>query len=482
MTARIGYLAALAGDEGRPRGGGGPVAGGERAALWPPRRVFGTVGFSDAGPSVLEAPGFADDPGIAGLPGNLDGLTARADASGARIIDPSAGNAAPGQSGPPRPASSPEPRPASTAAGRTRASDHDGGDTGREFVIARADPPAPAREYLDDVHEERRASPSEADPRARPSGDAQPAAPGQPSVSADAGRADIPAHPGAREYPLSPSPSADGHQPAPDRAGRGSASASRKPGRRPPGEPWRIARLGQPQPQPARDHAAAPAVLPSAVTDGPSAPPHVAAPATGPPAAEPPPGALPPSRRSRPAGNATALDADRLPSVPPADAHAAAPPPIPGSPPPGAAGLPAPIPSAARHPRVLVAATANSASPLPDAQPPSALAEAFAPSAAQSSAASLPAAPFVGSAESAPRPAADRAQARLTPSASHVGRPAGSRAETAARPSTPTLSIGMIEVTLLPPPPAPAPARTARREPPPRLSRGLGRRFGQGQA
>ena len=187
MNARIGYLAALAGDEGRPRGGGGPVAGGERAALWPPRRVFGTVGFSDTGPSVLEAPGFADDPGITGLPGNLDELTARADASGARIADPSAGYAAPEQSGPPGPASSPEPRPASTAAGRTRASDLDGGDTGRQFVIDRADPPAPTREYLDDVPEERRASPSEADTRARRSGDARPAAPGQPSASADAG-------------------------------------------------------------------------------------------------------------------------------------------------------------------------------------------------------------------------------------------------------------------------------------------------------
>ncbi len=47
-------------------------------------------------------------------------------------------------------------------------------------------------------------------------------------------------------------------------------------------------------------------------------------------------------------------------------------------------------------------------------------------------------------------------------------------------PAEPTLSIGTIEVSLLSPPP-PVPARPAQREPPERLSRGLGRRFGQGQ-
>ena len=48
----------------------------------------------------------------------------------------------------------------------------------------------------------------------------------------------------------------------------------------------------------------------------------------------------------------------------------------------------------------------------------------------------------------------------------------------------PTLSIGTIEVTLLPPAHDPVPAGAARREPkhpPERLSRGLGPHFGQGQ-
>lgn len=60
-------------------------------------------------------------------------------------------------------------------------------------------------------------------------------------------------------------------------------------------------------------------------------------------------------------------------------------------------------------------------------------------------------------------------------------RPAG---QAAGRAETPTLSIGTIEVTLLAPPADPVPASTFHREPrqpPRRLSRGLGPRFGQGQ-
>ncbi|MGH3124793.1 MAG: hypothetical protein ACRDOI_11090, partial [Trebonia sp.] len=77
--------------------------------------------------------------------------------------------------------------------------------------------------------------------------------------------------------------------------------------------------------------------------------------------------------------------------------------------------------------------------------------------------------------------AADRAQTQLTPAVNPANRPPGGRGEAIARPSAPTLSIGTIEVTLLPPSPEPPPARSAQREPPRRLSRGLGRRFGQGQ-
>lgn len=56
--------------------------------------------------------------------------------------------------------------------------------------------------------------------------------------------------------------------------------------------------------------------------------------------------------------------------------------------------------------------------------------------------------------------------------------------QAAGRAETPTLSIGTIEVTLLAPPADPVPASTFHREPrqpPRRLSRGLGPRFGQGQ-
>jgi hypothetical protein len=83
-----------------------------------------------------------------------------------------------------------------------------------------------------------------------------------------------------------------------------------------------------------------------------------------------------------------------------------------------------------------------------------------------------------------PAPAAERPQGQLMPAAPVAVHRPGGRAESPARTPSPVLSIGTIEVTLLPPPPDPPPARTAPREPrqpPPRLSRGLGRRFGQGQ-
>jgi hypothetical protein len=83
-------------------------------------------------------------------------------------------------------------------------------------------------------------------------------------------------------------------------------------------------------------------------------------------------------------------------------------------------------------------------------------------------------------------PFADPGRPYLSPPAQAIaGRPA---LDTAPK-SAATLSIGTIEVTVLPPPPAaapPAPARPAaarpsRPQPPPRLSRGYGLGFGLGQ-
>ena len=271
-----------------------------------------------------------------------------------------------------------------------------------------------------------------------------------------------------------------------------------------------------------------------------SAPPHAAAASvTGLQSSVTPPGASPAHRVTGQGqgGNASGLSGGQSSSVPLSDARMAAQPQVPGTQQPGTAGLSSLLPTGVRHPNAPLASASNSGSPLTDALLPGglagAVAEAVAPSAARPSAAaglsasplsaarpsatqpfasplsaarpsatppsagplpaapqsaahpsaaSLPVAPLVGSAESSPRyPAADRAPAQLTPTVSPASRPQGSRAE-APPPSAPTLTIGTIEVTLLPPPQAPAPSRPARRAPPQRLSRGLGRRFGQGQA
>lgn len=82
-------------------------------------------------------------------------------------------------------------------------------------------------------------------------------------------------------------------------------------------------------------------------------------------------------------------------------------------------------------------------------------------------------------------PAAVRSRGRLTPAAGPVAGGAGDRGKAAARPPSPALSIGTIEVKLLAPPQDPPSAPAAPHEPrqaPQRLSRGLGRRFGQGQS
>ena len=149
---------------------------------------------------------------------------------------------------------------------------------------------------------------------------------------------------------------------------------------------------------------------------------------------------------------------------------------------PPAALLPAVRPLAAQSPAAPRPAAHRPAASPPAAPRPAAQQPAASPPAPRTSSAPPPAVSAAGAAEMSPRPpVTDRAQGRLTP-AGHSARPPGNRAEAPARPSAPTLSIGTIEVTLLPPPPTATPARPARREPPQRLSRGLGRRFGQGQA
>jgi hypothetical protein len=278
-------------------------------------------------------------------------------------------------------------------------------------------------------------------------------------------------------------------------------------------------------------------------TGSPSGPPHVAAPAAGTEApgieaSVAPPGASLAHRAAGPelGGEAIGLYGDHLSRVPLSDARTAEPQ-APGARQPSAPGLSPLLSSGARHPGAPVTATSNSGppsadfllpgaladaraeasapsaaslgdvlppvAPTPAAQPPAALLPTVRPTAAQSPAAPRPAAhrsaasppaartpsaeppaaSLAGAAEtSPPPPVTDRAQGRLTPAGHSAARPSGNRAEAPARPSSPTLSIGTIEVTLLPPPRTATPARPARREPPQRLSRGLGRRFGQGQA
>lgn len=279
-------------------------------------------------------------------------------------------------------------------------------------------------------------------------------------------------------------------------------------------------------------------------TGSPSAPPHADASAAG--TAESsvtPPGASPPLPAAGEAlgGNTTRLSGDRSSPVALSDARTAAQPQVPGTRRPGATGSSPLLPPGARHPGDPLTATSNPgspfadsllpgpladaraqasalsaavlpaastpavrspAAPIPAAQPPAALLPAVRPSAAQSPAAPFPAAQMTAASPPAartssappsaasliaretspPSPVADRAQGQLTPAGHSADHSPDDRAEAPASPPTPTLSIGTIEVTLLPPPHASTPARPARREPPQRLSRGLGPRFGQGQA
>jgi hypothetical protein len=430
MTARIGYLSALTGSDGRLAGGDGSLTGGdEYATLRPPRGAFGLVGFSDAEPGFLDAPGFTDAPSFSPTrapddhaPPDLPGRPAQAPAlrSGREALGPAPSSAVPG----------PWPRQAvGGAADRTRASESDTGEAGRQRRPGPVpgDTSAAARGRLAIDSGEEAAARSAADARARASrAEADGAWPVPSGTPHGDGRVSA-----AIGQPLIPEP-----------AGTGSGSADRGPAPpgavpRAPGEPWRMPRRGQPQQ--VRHGAGVP-----------SAPPPVAAPVTGTESSAALPGAVPPGRVTglRPGGNAAGRSGDQLPSAPPGDARVAAQPQVPGSRQPNAAAKLSPLTAGAPHPG-----------------------------------ASLAVAPLADSAESSLRhPAANRAQARLTPVVSLARRPPGSRAEAATRPSAPTLSIGTIEVTLLPPPPAPPPARSAQHEPPRRLGRGLGRRFGQGQA
>jgi hypothetical protein len=335
------------------------------------------------------------------------------------------------------------------------------GDPGGQSGPSRASTPAPARTFLAGDPDEEAAGRSVAGARAQTSpveaGGVRHAVLEQPPMTpgAPSGDAGGPAHAG---HPL-----------AADPAGATSGSVGHGSVPRVAGEPWRVPRPGQPWPG-RRD------------TGPGSAPPLDAAPvtATG-PAAAPSAAALPavaPSAsmpRDRAAGQQPPGSASPLPDAVPSGIPAAAPAPGPGSRRPGAAARLSPHPPAAAPlASTAVEASSPSAAPLPAAQPPG--------SPAQPPDAPLPAAPLVGLAESSPRhSAADRTLAQLTPAVNPASRPPGSRAEAAARPSAPTLSIETIEVTLLPPSPDPPPARSAQREPPRRLSRGLGRRFGQGQ-
>ena len=105
------------------------------------------------------------------------------------------------------------------------------------------------------------------------------------------------------------------------------------------------------------------------------------------------------------------------------------------------------------------------------AAPPAATGDAKAPAPADRGAGVAPAHQL----------AADDLRAQHT--AEMTVRRSGGQAKEAPPSSPPALSIGTIEVTLLPPPSGP-PAQPVQREPretPQRLSRGLGRRFGRAQ-
>jgi hypothetical protein len=550
MTARIGYLAALAGDGGRLPGDAGSAAYGRPAALRPPRRVFNAVGLSDAEPGFLDVPDFTDGSGLAGPPGLPDEMPAPSDEATARSAanetparPASADDAAPGPAGrlehapgpvqgpnrvapgsaADRAASRPGRRSAASAAPASRPVPEPWpGEPAGPPVPLSADTSARGPEHPDGDADERHTRRTAADGEARPA-----------SAGASDARSAVPGHP-PESHSLPSSPA--GQQPALDHAGAEHGRVSQGPVRRAAGEPWRFPRLRQPPP--ARDGAAAPAVPARAVTAAPSAPPPVAAPVTGtqsvtgidPAAASPvtPAGPVPPDHPARrPAGDATGISAGQLASVPLSDVPLAAPPQVTGTRHPRATESPPLRPPSARGPRTSLASTANPGPPLEDALLPGTRADASAtasalsaaalsaaalsaaalsvtapsgplrtappsappPLAVQPSTASLttappPTAPPARPAEPSPRrgPSADRAEAQLTPSANSASRASGSSAEASTPPSAPALSIGTIEVTLVPPSPAPAPVRPARREPPKRLSRGLGRRFGQGQA
>jgi hypothetical protein len=341
------------------------------------------------------------------------------------------------------------------------------------------------------------------------------------------------APPGVQNHPLSlgvddSGPAGSGHLPSPEPVGSNSGSAGQgavPQGRPPrmPGEPWRMPRLAKPQSgtgsvaalpdvssadRPAglrREGSAAmfsedqfSGALPSAVRV-PAQPPvpgsghpgaplsntstsgspladvnasalsaaalSAAAPSEGVPAAAVPPTAYRPD--TSPSAQSSAVQPSA--AVPPAAQRSAA-----------APAPQSPAPSLPATERVQASAASRPSVQLPAVQPPSARSTAAAPPATindtvNSSGRELDrVAPAVISA------ALSRGQ--LTPSLGPASRPSVSQAETGTRPPAPTLSIGTIEVTLVPPPQAPEPARPARREPPQRLSRGLGPRYGQGQA
>ncbi|MGH3251947.1 MAG: hypothetical protein ACRDOI_37850, partial [Trebonia sp.] len=258
MTARIGYLSALAGDDGH-------------AVLRPPRLVFGGGNFSDPEPGSLDEPGLANAPGFTDPPGLRDELTAQPDAAEARIVDAPSGQAVPEtpsrrvplpsldlrpdfsldprpdfagrvpQPGPPASASVPPGRPPAAddavAGGR--------GDPGGQSGPSRASTPSAERNFLvgdpDDgvagrsavgrsaVGTRAQASPVEADGARHVVLERPPLMPGEPDGDGD-GMA------GA------------GHPLTSDPASAESSSVGHEPVRRVAGEPWRMPKPGQPWP------------------------------------------------------------------------------------------------------------------------------------------------------------------------------------------------------------------------------------------
>lgn len=534
MTARIGYLSALTGSDGHLVSGDRSSADGGDSTLRPPRRPFGIPD------SPVPGPGFLDDPDLAFGIEAPDEPTVQpganwlgADGTGAGFAsspaDRPVGPAVPEPAGQPERAPRSAPRPARAApeqlpsdaipglvaGGRAsqpspgqaagapslaqeRAARTDAADPGRVPVPSRTDTlPSEAEQVHRDADEGLAGHPVTPAPARAANADLEDAGRaslGQPPTP-DPMTVDISPHPGVEKYPLSPQ--------EPPRRGRTL---------RAPGEPWRIPRRGHPRgarsgtgtsgaPQhgAALVSAAEPAGVPSsgtAFTEAreaaqpqvpspgqpgaaanppppvPSGPPLVF---PGPPSVSPGPPSVPSGPQLVPPGpplvGASRVSvstagpplADALPRDAPADAAAEMPAPSDASP--KVAAVTAEAPAALQSSASFPAVRRGTASPpaQPADQPP-------APSHTETK-------------ELTPRlPAADRAQAGLAPAGRPAARPSGSQAEASGRPPEPSLSIGTIEVTLLPPPQALAPARPTRQEPPQRLSRGLGRRFGQGQA